>query len=256
MDISQVELLVDQYTKWFRSRIEIKHIEDTEFTEITTPFLDRDNDRIQLYVRSSENNRIRISDGGDTLSELDLIGVDIVHGKRHELIQAILLQNGVSTNQGELFITTTYEHFPIAKSNLIRAILAINDLYFLTPRTVSAAFKDDVEAFLKENRIRYSTDFGLMGKSGLYQPFHFLIQSAASEFVIQALGRPTRQWILLFIMAWNDVAPLRGPNAIGIGILNDLSGNVDQSVIGALESYSIRHHLWTKKESLLEMIRA
>lgn len=251
-----VESLIDQYMKWLRSRVEIKEVEGTGFIEITTPFLDRDNDRIQLYVKTVEDKKIRLSDGGDTLSELELIGVDTQRGKRQQLIRTILLQNGVGLEGTEIYVITTYEHFPVAKNNLIRAILAINDLYFLAPKTAATAFKDDVEAFLEENEIRYSTGFGLIGRSGLYQPFHFLIQSKKADIVLHAIGKPTRQWISLVMMAWDDVSALRGAGTIAFGILNDTGISVEESLIFALKNYSIQPFLWSKKHTLLEALKA
>ena len=135
------------------------------------------------------------------------------------------------------------------------AILAINDLYYLTPKTVSTLFKEEVEKFLQKNKIRYTTGFGLIGKSGLYQPFHFLIQSAHHEIIMQAIGRPMRQWISLFIMSWNDVATLRKQEAASFGVLNDENIVIDESLIQAMKSYDIRPFLWSKKETLLAEIK-
>ncbi len=248
--------MIDEYTRWFRSRVEIKKIDETDYIEVTTPFLDRDNDRIQLYVKSIEDNKIRLSDGGDTLSELELIGIDTERGKKREFIETILRQNGATLYNSEIVVVTTYENFPIAKNSIIRAILAVNDLYYLTPRTVSTVFKEEVETFLQDNNIRYSTGFGLIGKSGLYQPFHFLIQSAHGEIIMQAIGRPIKQWISLFMMSWNDVSSLRKAETTAIGILNDAALTVDESLIVAMKTYEIKPYLWSKREAILSELRA
>lgn len=255
MEISTVSSMIDEYAKWIKSRIEIKKVSETDYIEVTTPFLDRDNDTIQLFVKGTENKKIRLSDGGDTISGLNLIGIDISRGKRKDLVEALLRQNGAELEDSEIVVLTTYENFPVAKNNIIRAILAVNDLYYLAPRIVSSLFKEEVEEFLQKNEIRYSTGFGLMGKSGLYQPFHFLIQSAHREIVLQAIGRPIRQWISLFIMSWNDVAALRGPTATSFGLLNDEHVTIDESLIMAMKSYEIQPFLWSKKETLLAELK-
>ena len=41
MEVSTVALMIDEYAKWLRSRVEIKKINETDYVEITTPFLDR-----------------------------------------------------------------------------------------------------------------------------------------------------------------------------------------------------------------------
>ena len=255
MEVSTVSSMIDEYTKWIRSRVEIKKVSETEYVEVTTPFLDRDNDTIQLFIKGIDTKKIRLSDGGDTISGLNLIGMDISRGKRMELVEGLLRQNGAELEGTEIVVMTTYENFPIAKNNIIRAILAINDLYYLTPKTVSTLFKEEVEEFLQKNEIRYTTGFGLIGKSGLYQPFHFLIQSAHQEIIMQAIGRPMRQWISLFIMSWNDVATLRKQEAASFGVLNDENIVIDESLIQAMKSYDIRPFLWSKKETLLAEIK-
>ncbi len=255
MEVSTVASMIDEYAKWLRSRVEIKKINETDYVEITTPFLDRDNDTIQLFLKETEDKKILLSDGGDTISELETIGIDVSRGRRKELVETILRQNGAKLNNSEIAVVTTYENFPIAKNNIIRAILAINDLYYLTPRTVSTVFKEEVEEFLQKNEIRYSTGFGLIGRSGLYQPFHFLIQSAHRDIVMQAIGRPIRQWISLFIMSWSDVAALRGHDTVSIGILNDEAVSVDESLIMAMKTYDIKPFLWSRKEALVSELR-
>lgn len=255
MEVSTVTSMIDEYAKWLRSRIEIKKISETDYIEITTPFLDRDNDTIQLFLKGMEDKKIRLSDGGDTISELESIGIDVSRGRKKELVETILKQNGARLDNSEITVVTTPENFPIAKNNIIRAILAVNDLYYLAPKTVSTVFKEEVEEFLQRNEIRYSTGFGLIGRSGLYQPFHFLIQSAHREIVMQAIGRPIRQWISLFIMSWNDVVALRGQGTVSFGVLNDEAVKVDESLIMAMKTYDIKPFLWSRKEMLVSELR-
>ena len=99
----------------------------------------------------------------------------------------------------------------------------------------------------------------MIGRSGLYQPFHFLIQSAHREIVMQAIGMPIRQWISLFIMSWNDVAALRGPETVSFGVLNDkavgVGVGVDESLVMAMKTYDIKPFLWSRKEALVSELR-
>ncbi|EQD29084.1 prophage protein, partial [mine drainage metagenome] len=190
------------------------------------------------------------------LSGLELISIETSRGKKRELVETILRQNGADIDDHEIMTITTYEHFPIAKNNIIRAILAINDLYYLSPRTVSTVFKEQVETFLQENNVRYSTGFGLIGRSGLYQPFHFLIQTIHREIIVQAIGRPIRQWISLFMLSWNDVSSLRKQETVAFGILNDEGITVEETLVTALKSYEIRPYLWSERESLLHELKA
>jgi hypothetical protein len=54
----------------------------------------------------------------------------------------------------EILVEAKPEEFPQKKHNLIKAMLAINDLFVLAPPTVAGVFKEDVEAYLRLRNIR------------------------------------------------------------------------------------------------------
>jgi len=62
-----VENLVSDYINWVKSGISYQQF--GEWYEIETPFLNRHNDFIYLYL-NGDSNRILLSDGGETLSDL------------------------------------------------------------------------------------------------------------------------------------------------------------------------------------------
>ena len=53
---------LDGYFVWLKERYTFVEFGTT--CEITTPFLDRHNDRLQIYVESTESGGIRITDDG------------------------------------------------------------------------------------------------------------------------------------------------------------------------------------------------
>ena len=53
--INEIQTLLDQYMKWLKDKTALRQIED--WVEITTPYLDRHNDYIQIYARR-ENGRL------------------------------------------------------------------------------------------------------------------------------------------------------------------------------------------------------
>jgi hypothetical protein len=52
--------LIDDYLKWLRQKIIINPV--GEWFEITTPFLNRHNDYIQVYAKKENNNRIILTE--------------------------------------------------------------------------------------------------------------------------------------------------------------------------------------------------
>ena len=58
--IDEVQSLLDRYWIWLRERTTLREI--GEWTEITTPYLDRHNDYIQIYARRTDGGFLLTDD--------------------------------------------------------------------------------------------------------------------------------------------------------------------------------------------------
>src|SRR5487761_1368307 len=164
--------LVDSYLEWLRAKIELRDIGGV--CEITTPFLDRHNDRIQIYVHT-EGNRLRLSDEGVTIADLEMSGCGVSSENRQRMLQTILNGHGVQEKAGELFVEASPENFPQKKHSLLQAILSVNDMFMTARQHVAGFFLEDVKHFLEEISARYSPDVVFQGKTGFTHHFDFLI---------------------------------------------------------------------------------
>ena len=63
---------------------------------------------------------------------------------------------GVRMNNEAIEVHASPENFPARKHNLIQAILAVNDLFYLAQPVVENLFFEDVIAWLDANDIRYT----------------------------------------------------------------------------------------------------
>ena len=117
---------IEIYLKWIKENMIGKKIGD--FYEITTPFLDRHNDCIQIYAKEEDGN-IFITDDGYTVDDLIASGCDLTD-KRKKLIERIVRGYGIHfAKNHELFVNTSIDEFAIKKHALIQAILSVNDIY-------------------------------------------------------------------------------------------------------------------------------
>ena len=114
--------LVNAYIEWLRQNISIKEING--MYEITTPFLDRHNDHLQIYVKKSDGGLI-LTDNGQTITNLRLSGFEFTPEKK-QILNSTLKSFGVQLIDEELVAKTTPENFPQKKHNLIQAILYIS----------------------------------------------------------------------------------------------------------------------------------
>ena len=56
-----IQRLLDQYVAWKKDKPVLREVNG--WTEITTPYLDRHNDYLQIYARREDNNFVLTDDG-------------------------------------------------------------------------------------------------------------------------------------------------------------------------------------------------
>ena len=79
-----INTYIDDYISWLRNKIIIGKTE--EAYEITTPFLNPDNDSIQIYVQSDNDGKnISLSDDAYTINWLEAQGLSF-STKRKKLV--------------------------------------------------------------------------------------------------------------------------------------------------------------------------
>lgn len=59
--MEEIASLIGHYTDWLRSKIALRQVDD--WVEITTPYLDRHNDYLQIYAQKQNGSYILTDDG-------------------------------------------------------------------------------------------------------------------------------------------------------------------------------------------------
>src|SRR5271165_764777 len=188
----EIEKLLNDYRAWLKDKTALREL-NGEWVEITTPYLDRHNDALQIYARP-QNGGYLLTDDSYTIHDLESSGCTLSTGKRQDLLRMTLNGFGVKLNKDALEINASPESFPIRKHNLIQAMLAVNDLFYLAKPMVESLFLEDVIVWLDANEIRYTPKVKFTGTSGYDHLFNFVIPKSRKqpERVIQAINRPTR----------------------------------------------------------------
>jgi len=90
--MSDVQNLLEKYTKWLKDKTAIREIKD--WVEITTPYLDRHNDYLQIYA-GKDGDRYLLSDDGYIINDLEQSGCKLDSPKRQQLLNMTLNGFGV-----------------------------------------------------------------------------------------------------------------------------------------------------------------
>ena len=245
--MSEIAELVGRYQGWLRDRTILRQIR--EWTEITTPFLDRHNDCIQLYAKKDDGGYV-LTDDGYTLNDLELSGCSLDSPKRKEILQTTLNGFGVKLEDGILKVQATPDNFPLRKHNLVQAVLAVNDLFYLASPTVKSLFIEDVAQWLDLIDVRYIPRVKLPGASGFDHIFDFAVPKSRTrpERLLRAITNPNRDSAQSFAFAWLDTKETRPENAVAYAIINDNERQVPTTVTEALHAYSIQPISWSQRD--------
>ena len=228
--IRDIQLLLDRYRDWLKDRTNLREIGDC--VEITTPYLDRHNDYLQIYAKR-ENGGFVLTDDGYILDDLEMSGCKIEGPKRQAMFRTTLNGFGVKSNGKALEVKASSENFALRKHNLVQAMLAVDDLFYLASPAVFSLFHEDVVAWLDRSDIRYTSNVKFAGKSGYDHRFDFVIPKsrAQPERVLRTINRPNRESAQATAFSWVDTREVRSPNSRAYAILNDSERTVPGSVL-------------------------
>lgn len=249
--------LINRYYSWLKDKTEIKSI--GEWTEITTPFLDRHNDFIQIYLKKDNNGEFVLTDDGYTINDLLSSGCSIDSPKRIKLLELTLNGFAVKKNENNaLFVKSSLDKLHIKKHSLIQAILAINDLFYLANAHVSSLFFEDVKSWLDISDIRNTENVIFNGKSGFHRKFDFVIPKSknAGERVLKVVNNFNKNSADLFIMDWLDTKDTRPEKSNAYVLANDSEEALSLPILEALNKYDIETIPWSKRGDYISVLRA
>jgi len=247
--INEIQGLVDEYTRWLKEKTQLRQVD--EWVEITTPYLDRHNDYLQIYARRRNGDYV-LTDAGYILQDLELSGCKLDSPKRRALLMMTLNGFGVKLNKDRLEVYTSATSFAPSKHNLIQAMLAVNDLFGLATPMTASLFYEDVIAWLEANDIRYTSNVKFTGQSGFDHLFDFIIPKSRNqpERILKTISSPNRNTAQAVAFSWIDIKEARPPESKAYAILNDIDHPVPGNVLDALKNYNVKPVLWSNREAV------
>lgn len=250
-----IQHLLDAYYAWLKDKTALRQVD--KWVEITTPYLDRHNDYIQIYVRR-ENGGYVLTDDGYTIGDLERSGCRLQSAKRQGLLKMTLNGFGVQLHDNRLEVHASADNFALRKHNLVQSVLAINDMFYLATPMVAGLFYEDVVSWLDLLEIRYTPKVKFTGKTGYDHLFDFVIPKSKHEpeRIVQTVNRPNRDTAQAVIMSWIDTKEIRPADAKAFALLNDSEQPISSAVMDALRNYDVLPVAWSQREAVREQLAA
>ena len=253
--IQDIQKLLNAYHDWLRDKTVLHQM--NQWVEITTPYLDRHNDYVQIYAKEA-NGGFVLTDDGYTIDDLARSGCNLDSHKRQELLKMTLNGFGVRKDGNKLQVHASADNFALRKHNLVQAMLAVNDMFYLAMPIVASLFYEDVVVWLDRHDIRHTPKVKFTGKTGYDHLFDFVIPKSRRqpERIIQTINRPNRTTAQAVIHSWNDTREVRTPESRAYALLNDMEQKVPHAVMDALQNYDVRPVVWSEREDVREVLAA
>lgn len=255
MNRAECQKLIDAYVGWLRQGLSADEV--GQACELTTPFLDRHNDHLQVYAMR-RNGTIILSDDGYILSDLRTSGLEVDTPKRRMVLDSVLKGLGVRAENEQLVVEASVANLGQRLHSLVQAMLAVNDMFVMAQPRVASFFFEDVRNFLDSYDVRYTARVKLAGKSGYDHGVDFLIPKSRRrpERILQAIAAPKKDNIFAYLWTLSDTRAARAgeSEAEAYAFLNDQEQAVGGDVVEALNAYNVVPAIWSQRSNYLDAL--
>lgn len=253
MNRTECEHIVDSYVAWLKAGLVAECLDHA--CELTTPFLDRHNDHIQVYAEP-RGDEIVLSDDGYVLSDLRTAGLELTTAKRKAVLEATLNGFGVRLENGRITTDADQRNIGQRMHAMIQAMLAVNDMFMMAQPRVAGFFWEDVRDFLEAHDVRFSPRVKLTGKSGFDHGIDFLIPRSKDrpERILQVINAPRKNSIGAYLFSLGDTREARQEHSEAYAALNDQTRFISSDVTDALKAYGVTPIPWSHREEYVERL--
>jgi hypothetical protein len=253
--MEDVKELLDAHWRWLRDSTAIRDLGKT--VEITTPYLDRHNDCLQIYAEKSDQGFV-LHDDSYVLNDLSMSGFSLTGRHRMQVLDEVLNGFGVKRDGQRLEVLAGTGDFPMKKHDLVQAMLAISDMFYMAQPNVAQMFVEDVAAWLDKHQVRYIYNSKLSGRSGYTHHFDFIIPKSnrAPERTLRAINSTRKDTIEATIFAWQDTREVRPKEAAAYVFINDQGKPAAPAALEALRNYTLTPVPWSAREEYAAALAA
>ena len=239
------------YGRWLTSRLSQKI--QGGVVEVSTPLLDPLNDGMRLYIEGRPNGTV-IHDGGLTLENLAIQGIDINStARRKTLVDEILRSSGLSMEGDRIVSQANSQNLPQRMHFLPSAMNRISDLWLTVRQGRSKDFFEQVCSYLDDQEVLYSTNLAIPGET-VEHPIEIVIPlPRRKERLIRLIGTPNVNTAKIASFSWIEISEVR-PDSERVILINDEAygdnddvRGISQQTESILEGYSTGIYRWRER---------
>lgn len=99
-----------------------------EYQELTTSYLDRYNDYLQIYIKQEENGDIILTDDGYIIGNLNMSGVKFIKNSTKQKLDSIISNYGLTLVGEDIVAVCTIKNFSKTKEMMLQAMILIDGI--------------------------------------------------------------------------------------------------------------------------------
>lgn len=250
------EDFVEIYSNWLKKNTFQEKV-GTDIWKITTPFLDRHNDFIQIYIKKIGKDRYCLTDDSYVVSDLKASGFEFTTPKRIDLFNSIVRGYGVKYDEEkqELSAEVDLDEIGQRKNDFLQCLFEVSDMFDLV--IDMSPFSQIVKKYFDENEVRYSENQRVRGEhyevrfdfGVVVIKDHLRIQNYITT-VNNAGYRAKIESIL-----WSFTEIRRVENYQGLLLFNDEVAELPNRYNKPLEELKVEPISWSERKSILQYVK-
>lgn len=248
--MDNIENLLDNYYKTLRTKTFLSKAEG-EWMLIETPFVGLFNDMICLYART-DGSQLELSDGGETLSNLEMSGVSLRAIRSH--VMRRIANHGVELSREDgtdtLRIVCSIDDASERYHDMLSCLIYMNGLNVLAKSEPSVRFKAVVDEYFAAHNIGVIPSFSMKGETGLDYDFDFGISGRSESLLIKSFDVFTKPTVATFLLGVEDIrAELADKRNIrALAIINE-NKPINPSLVKLLEMRGTAYMRWSERDT-------
>ncbi|WP_239372592.1 DUF1828 domain-containing protein [Snodgrassella gandavensis] len=200
--------------------------------QVVTPFVGRDGDTYNIYIKQEDDSLYRITDKGSTIMRLSYENdLKFLKGGRGQVLNEIAQEYGAQFEGGEIFIKSIYSNIADAVFGIGQVLTRVSDLGLWTKNRVKSTFYEDLEINLSQvipnTKNVQQNYFTIQDTEELYPIDYYIESSSKSESALAIFGVPDSSKARLVTIVMSKIEEWK-LNCSTIVVLNGLD-NVSNS---------------------------